>query len=181
LGEGLLKRALPRPPTSGFSLVEVALAVAVIAIGLLVVIGLFPQGLQSARDAADNTMSATIVQDLFSYLRSYPFSAPPMQICPLPIPLGNPGYPGCDLLATQIPINLNLANGNTTLNFDQDGLITTNPYVVGFAGYYQVLLAWQAQGAPVNRALVEATVIWPAQSPAPMNTNIFVTMIATYQ
>jgi uncharacterized protein (TIGR02598 family) len=55
---------------NGFSLMEVTLAVAVVAIGLIAILGLIPQGVQSSRDAADNTLAATIVQDTFNDLRT---------------------------------------------------------------------------------------------------------------
>jgi uncharacterized protein (TIGR02598 family) len=54
---------------AGFTLVEIMIALGVIALGLIAVVGLIPQGLQASRDAADNTMAATIVQDTFSTLR----------------------------------------------------------------------------------------------------------------
>ncbi|MGO9526393.1 MAG: prepilin-type N-terminal cleavage/methylation domain-containing protein [Verrucomicrobiia bacterium] len=62
-----------RPPTgrrSGFSLVEIMISLGVIAIGLIAVVGLIPQGVQSARDAADNTLAATIAQDTFNQIRA---------------------------------------------------------------------------------------------------------------
>src|SRR6266850_1533954 len=54
---------------TGFSLVEVTLALAVMAIGLIAIIGMIPQGVQSSRDAADNTLVATIVHDTFNQMR----------------------------------------------------------------------------------------------------------------
>ncbi len=58
-----------------FTLVEVMLALAIVSIGLIAILGLLPTGLRSARDAADNTISATVVQDSFSLLRNSPFHA----------------------------------------------------------------------------------------------------------
>ena len=54
---------------TGFSLVEVTLALAIMAIGLIAIIGMIPQGVQSSRDAADNTLVATIAHDAFSEMR----------------------------------------------------------------------------------------------------------------
>ncbi|MGA2605635.1 MAG: Verru_Chthon cassette protein B [Verrucomicrobiia bacterium] len=54
----------------GFSLVEIVIALAVVSIGLIAVVGLIPQGLQASRDAADNTLAATIVQDTFNEFRA---------------------------------------------------------------------------------------------------------------
>jgi uncharacterized protein (TIGR02598 family) len=65
---------------SGFSLVEIMIALGVIAIGLIAIVGLIPQGVQSARDAADNTLAATIVQDTFNQIRAQALIAWPPSI-----------------------------------------------------------------------------------------------------
>src|SRR5437016_1960680 len=57
----------------GFTLVEVMLALAIVSIGLIAILGLLPTGLRSARDAADNTISSTVVQDTFTLLRTNAF------------------------------------------------------------------------------------------------------------
>jgi uncharacterized protein (TIGR02598 family) len=54
---------------TGFSLVEVTLALAIMAIGLIAIIGMIPQGVQSSRGASDNTLVATIVHDTFNQMR----------------------------------------------------------------------------------------------------------------
>ncbi len=54
---------------AGFSLVEVALAIMVIAVGLLSVFGLFPHGMESSRRALDETRAATFAEDTFNSLR----------------------------------------------------------------------------------------------------------------
>ncbi|MGD0650814.1 MAG: hypothetical protein ABSA97_06705 [Verrucomicrobiia bacterium] len=155
--------------TAAFSLIEVALAVAVIAIGLLAVIGLFPQGLQSARDAADNTLSATIVQNLFGQLRNGDFT---INICTDPSDLGYPIH-----CASPVPLNLSIPNPTGILfYFDQEGLLTNGP------AYYRVNLQWsQALSGNSDLMFVRATVVWPAYlSSAPINTNIFITEVARY-
>jgi uncharacterized protein (TIGR02598 family) len=50
-------------------LIEIMVALVVIAVGLIAIVGLIPQGLQSSRSAADNTLVATIVHDTFSQMR----------------------------------------------------------------------------------------------------------------
>lgn len=52
-----------RTDTRAFTLVEVALAIAVIAIGLIGILALFPLGLRATRSATDNTAMAMIAQD----------------------------------------------------------------------------------------------------------------------
>lgn len=49
-----------------FTLVEVALAIAVVAIGLVGVLALFPLGLRATRGATDDTQMATIGQEFIS-------------------------------------------------------------------------------------------------------------------
>ncbi len=55
--------------SAGFSLVEVVLALAVVAVGLITIIGLFPQGLSSARRAMDDSLSAMVAQDVIAERR----------------------------------------------------------------------------------------------------------------
>ena len=61
----------PRRATRGFSLVEVTLAVAVVAIGLLGVLALFPLGMDAVRQAADATQMMSIGQDNLAYFQQY--------------------------------------------------------------------------------------------------------------
>ena len=50
----------------GFSLVEVTLAIAVVAIGLVGVMALFPLGMDAVRQAADSTQMMAIGQDVLA-------------------------------------------------------------------------------------------------------------------
>ena len=71
---------------TGFSLIEIMLALAVIAIGLIAVVGLIPQGVQASRNAADNTLAATLAHDTFNLLRQQALQAPwPPTLSPNPI------------------------------------------------------------------------------------------------
>jgi len=64
------------PPTraSAFSLVEVVLAMGIISFGLLAVIGLMPVGLNTMRDAMDDTAEALIANRVTGEVMLTPFS-----------------------------------------------------------------------------------------------------------
>ncbi len=53
-----------------FSLVEVTLAIGVIAFAMLAIIGLVPVGQQAAREAIDDTKASLIEQDMFERVRA---------------------------------------------------------------------------------------------------------------
>ena len=128
-----------------FTLIEVMIAVAVVTLGIVAVLGLIPVGLKSARDAADNTLSATIVQDVFSVIRAQPFNS-----------LGAPN----------------------TLYFDQNGTNMT-PVTTPYYSYYRVEVSYTSL-SPLPLYGIQATVVWPAWTASPLNTNIFVTEVAWY-
>lgn len=53
----------------GFTLVEVALAVLAVGLGLMTIIGLFPAGLQNASDGAADTRAGLFAEAVFSGMR----------------------------------------------------------------------------------------------------------------
>lgn len=64
-----------RPPSnSGFSLVEVVLALGVISFALVAIIGLLPIGLASGRGTIQETRANHLAEEIFSTLRSQPFT-----------------------------------------------------------------------------------------------------------
>ena len=159
---------------SGFSLVEIMVALVVIAVGLIAIVGLIPQGIQSSRSAGDNTLVATIVHDVFNTMRSQPFTAVNLNAfgfvstLPAPYDLRNP-YVG-PLQAPQA-------------YFDSSGLAPANPPA---DNYYRVVLTFRPHPAlPLSLSMVTATVTWPVKSAAvpaiPLNTQVFFTEIANYR
>lgn len=54
---------------SGFTLVEVALAVMAVGLGLMTIIGLFPAGLQNASDDAADTRAGLFAEAVFNGMR----------------------------------------------------------------------------------------------------------------
>lgn len=54
----------------GFTLVEIALAILVVSVGLLAVYGLFPSGFRTGRQAIDDTRAAMFAQEVFNGLKA---------------------------------------------------------------------------------------------------------------
>jgi uncharacterized protein (TIGR02598 family) len=73
-----MKSSLPFPKKStggGFSLVEVAISMAVVAFGMITILGLLPAGLVNFKKAANTTVEAQIVQAVSNDLANTSFSA----------------------------------------------------------------------------------------------------------
>jgi prepilin-type N-terminal cleavage/methylation domain-containing protein len=155
---------------NGFSLVEVTLALAIIAVALVAIIGLLPQGVQSSRSAADNTLAATILQDTLSQCRSQPFNN--IQICNQ----WNPGGNCINTVKIDLTVdNLGLGTIPDVLDYDQDGYITNG------TSYYRLTIRHSRDPSLQSLARVSAVVSWPALSSSPLNNVTNVTMIARYQ
>jgi prepilin-type N-terminal cleavage/methylation domain-containing protein len=56
--------------SAGFTLIEVALALLVVAIGMIAVMGLFPQGLEANKRSIDETRVAMFAEDVMSGYRA---------------------------------------------------------------------------------------------------------------
>lgn len=138
---------------SGFSLIEIVITLAVISVGLIAVIGLIPQGVQSARDATDSTLAATIAQDTINTLRQQSME---------------PAFSWASLSTPQ------------DIYYDATGTNPVNTTVPTADTYYRVHLVpqWNA-----NFMTIAATVWWPVKTGTtkPLNTNTFFTVIANYQ
>ncbi len=147
---------------SGFTLVEVTLAIAVAMIGIVAVLGLLPQGMQSARSAVDNTITATIAENIFSQLRVGSFA-------------NNVICKDANCTGT-LAFHLNVSEAGS-LNYDQSGLPTNTN---GGLSYYLVNLTATNTPGNANLTLVQATIVWPAYTKSPPNTNIFTTAITWY-
>lgn len=138
----------------GFSLVEVMIAMGVVAVGLIAIIGLIPQGIQASRSAADNTLAATIVHDTFNQMRLLAFTTTTWP----------PSWP-----ATLYPDSYYDAAGtNQVLGTSIDR-------------YYRVRLLSQPSPSVPNLLVITAVVSWPAKSLSPLNNITNVTQIANYQ
>jgi type IV pilus assembly protein PilV len=144
----------------GFTLVEVTLAVAIFAVGIIAVLGLLPTGLQSARAASDRTIAAMIANDAFSQLRVDPFGS--AYVCT---------NAGC---TTGVTLNLS-NNVSATYGYMLTGAL---PATSSDPVYFRVNLTCSSMAPGLSS--VRATIVWPAAAVAPANTNIFITQVAWY-
>ena len=143
----------------GFSLVEVVLALAVISIGLVAILGLFPIGLTSANTASTSILVSEIGQDIFATIRTQPFTKADLS----------------NFYPTGGPYDLTTFSGTLTNYYTSTGLETNGPYVA----YYRVTLSFEPL-PPLNLTKVQAIIVWPSASLTPKNTNVFVSQIAQY-
>jgi type II secretory pathway pseudopilin PulG len=84
--ENLLHMIPPVRRTAGFSLVEVALALGVAAICLLVMLGMLPASLKTQQSSIQQTTANQIISQIYSFLRA-DVRLPPglyQQVCPDP-------------------------------------------------------------------------------------------------
>ena len=141
-----------RPSPSAFTLIEVVMAVAVVAIGLTAVLGLLPGAIQSGRNAADNTLAATLAEDAFSGMRR--------DVLAMPIGTWPPTW------NASVATDWDAAGGNPSSAADN---------------YFLVTLTWtQSPSMPNSGLIVTATVAWPANATANQSKSVFVTEIARY-
>ena len=62
-----------------FSLVEITVALAIIATGLIAVVGLIPVGLEASRQSAEHTVTAIILEDVHNRLQGHPLKTGPLE------------------------------------------------------------------------------------------------------
>lgn len=90
----------------GFSLIEIVLAIGIIAFAIVAIMGMFPVALRSAQESQRETRAALIAQDIYSNIGS-------INGTNRTIPLGTNAY-----------VSINLATTNSvSINYDQDGTI----------------------------------------------------------
>jgi prepilin-type N-terminal cleavage/methylation domain-containing protein len=76
----------------GFSLTEVVLSVAIVAIAAVGVMTAFPTAIMASRESQDENTMALIAQDIFAQLRAAPFTASVPKIPYVSSPQGGPQY-----------------------------------------------------------------------------------------
>jgi len=141
------------PRKAAFSLVEIALALAIIGVGLLSVFGLLSAALNTSRDARDDYQLGLIVNQIVSDRRGSTFDAVS-------------GLFGITELDT---------GGNDTLWFHKDGGFYTNTPAPSLKSYYRIY----ATSVPIPPASAEfhLRIEYPAAS-ARSNVTWFSTIIA---
>jgi len=155
-----------RARTHSFSLLEVVIALGVIAVGIVGVLAVFPTALQTGHSAQDETRAAHIAQSVFGSLvagATSQFSAVPL-----------PPTPSIDLTAS-------LAPTSPTLYADNDGNLIPNSTNSAYAIFIYTNNAVPGFTDPASANLVTVRVAWPANAPAANQTfRDYVRIISKY-
>ncbi len=152
----------------GFSLVEVVLALGVIAFAIVAILGIVPIGLRTSHDAQDDTRAAQIAQAVIATIASQAKS----QFTNVRLTLNDQG-------PTAISIDLT-TNRTVSLDADKDGkLIPSGPN-----GAYKVTI--EIADPPANFDSVSAKQIgvivsWPvAAAPINQSKRSFIRIVSKY-
>lgn len=135
-------------PGAGFSLVEVTLALGVAAISLLAIFGLLPIGLQTNRNAIEQTAAVDVLSAVVADLRATPPTTP------------RGGITTSSQFRISIPSNPVTASTATTLYFSAEGQSSTslNP-----DSRYRLTVTFLPNGPGSRSAtLAELKMTWPA-------------------
>jgi Tfp pilus assembly protein PilV len=170
-----------------FSLVEVVLALGVIAVGVVAILGLFPTALQTSHAAQDETRAPQIAQDIIASISSQaqsalsspsPSPAPsPAAIVYQPQPSPSPGF--------SYAVDLTTSSNPSSPNFyvDNDGRFTQDATTAAYAIF--IFTNNSPPGFPTpppayaNKITVR--VAWPANAPAASQTyRDYVRIISKY-
>jgi type II secretory pathway pseudopilin PulG len=156
---------------SGFSLIEVALALGVISFAILGIMGLFPVAMKSAQESREQTQSAFIVQQILGQLRS---GVATNTVFPI---TSNPAS------GSNLSVNL-AAQGTKYAVLDSDGQFigggaNSAPATGVSPGVFLAILNVQPITVPSPGASkVTIDVCYPAAAPAASRTtNAFVTFM----
>jgi Tfp pilus assembly protein PilV len=170
-----------------FSLVEVVIALGVIAVGVVTILGLFPTALQTGHSAQDETRAPQIAQSILTSITSQAQSAlssPPPSPAPSPAaviyqpqPSPSPGF--------SYPVNLTTSSNPSSPNFyvDNDGKFTQDATTAAYAIF--IFTNNSPPGFPTPPPAyanqVTVRVAWPANAPAANQTyRDYVRIISKY-
>jgi len=156
-----------RARTHSFSLLEVVIALGVIAVGIVGVLAVFPTALQTGHSAQDETRAAHIAQSVFGSLvagATSRFNAVPLPPTPLSIAL----------TASSSPTS-------PTLYADNDGNLIPNSTNSAYAIFIYTNNAVPGFTDPASANLVTVRVAWPANAPAANQTlRDYVRIVSKY-
>ena len=155
-----------RARTHSFSLLEVVIALGVIAVGIVGVLAVFPTALQTGHSAQDETRAAHIAQSVFGSLvagATSQFNAVPL-----------PPTPSIDLTASSSPTS-------PTLYADNNGNLIPNSTNSAYAIFIYTNNAVPGFTDPASANLVTVRVAWPANAPAANQTlRDYVRIVSKY-
>jgi len=140
---------------SGFSLVEVVLALGVLSFSILAIMGIIPAGLSSSRSSQDETRAAQLAQMVFASLAS----GAPSNFASVPI----------TAVGGNIAIDLT-GSATQTLYGDNAGQLTSTEA----GAVYLVTIKTDnspSEFDPLSANQVTVQVAWPALAPAPSQTK----------
>ncbi len=161
----------------GFSLVEVVLALGIVAFALVSILGLFPVALGAAKDGATETHAAMIAQLIAGQIRSQTVSQATFAVGPDPtLGSGSFNLPG-------------LSNSQTCAVYDETGQPVSRITVPQFADpsslsatvqrqcTYMVQLTVVADTPAVGLSQIKIDVVYPGLAAGALRkTNTFITL-----
>jgi uncharacterized protein (TIGR02598 family) len=143
----------------GFSLVEVVIALGVIAVAVVTILALFPAALQTGHAAQDETRAAQIAQTIFPSLAGQALS----RFNSVQFLLSD------NSTRSTPPIDLTTSSGATpalTLYAENAGELTQDATKAVYAIYLYTNNAVPGFTDPASANLVTLRVAWPANAPA---------------
>jgi uncharacterized protein (TIGR02598 family) len=158
-----------RARTHSFSLLEVVIALGVIAVGIVGILAVFPTALQTGHSAQDETRAAHIAQSVFGSL----VAQAPSQFNNVQIRLSDPLTlsPSIDLTTTS----------SYTLYAGNDGQLTNSAANATYAITIYTNNAVPGFTDPASANAVTVRVAWPATAPAANQTfRDYVRIISNY-
>lgn len=160
---------------AGFSLVEVSLAIAICAVGLLALVGLLPTGMEASRRAADDSLVTTIGSDLLNWRRISPYN------CMTYLP------PGGASLTIVGPTTMYLDSmGNPQSFIEISGVVTTTVPNEYYGGHYfrvtENVMRNPMFPTSIDTCRVQITVQWPCHpsTGAPFTNNTQRTFVSNF-
>jgi len=177
---------------SAFSLVEIAIAIGICSISLTAVMGLLSVSLGSSRESADDTIVATMADDVINDLRSMDFPSPALTAANRLLDgSGDVAAGGVPSAVTAAPIFFDAAgirlkdgNGDDITRGDPQFANAVYQCVEIAQGDPDTLSATGSDGSTARQAVnlvrVKVTFTWPASAANPPNSRVIYASIARH-